>query len=142
LAEDRVRGGHLPAPAVACDDVAMDESLVRTHAESFCEALVAGDVDRAISDFSDELRRNLGEVLTLFPLPATAGRVDSVALSGAGYNVVMTLTGESEEVQVQTRWKDRDGEPKVVEASHLSRTVMEAEATEEEGAAESDEGSA
>ena len=30
--------------------------------------------------------------------------------------------GETDEVELQTRWKDRDGEPTLVEASHLSRT--------------------
>lgn len=104
--------------------------MVRTHAQAFCDALVAGDVDRAIADFSEELRRHLGEVLTLFPLPATAATVESVALAGSGYNVVVRLTGEGDEVQVQTRWKDRDGVPKVVEASHLSRTVLAAEAVD------------
>lgn len=106
----------------------MDESIVRTHAQSFCEALVAGDIDRAIGDLSDELRRNLGEVLTLFPLPATAAEVESVILAGSGFNAVLRVTGESDEVQVQTRWKDRNGIPKVVEASHLSRKAIEAEA--------------
>ena len=35
--------------------------------------------------------------------------------------MVLLLVGEAEEVQLQTRWKDRDGQPTVVEASHLSR---------------------
>jgi len=39
----------------------MDEPAVREHAQAFCAALVAGDIDRAIGDFSNELRRNLGE---------------------------------------------------------------------------------
>jgi hypothetical protein len=118
----------------------MDDSLVRTHAEAFGAALVAGDVDRAIGDLSDELRRNLGEVLTLFPLPATDAAVESVALAGSGYNVVLRLTGEGNEVQVQLRWKDRAGVPKIVEASHLSRIVLAAEATEEDETTDADEG--
>jgi hypothetical protein len=120
----------------------MDESMVREHAEAFGAALVAGDVDRAIADLSDELHRNLGEVLSLFPLPATAAEVESVALAGSGYNVVLRLTGESDEVQVQTRWKDRNGEPKVVEASHLSRTELAGEAAELEAEIEGGEESA
>ena len=117
--------------------------MVRVHAEAFGAALVAGDVDRAIGDLSDELRRNLGEVLSLFPLPATAAEVESVALAGSGYNVVLRLTGEGDEVQVQTRWKDRNGEPKVVEASHLSRTVLAGATSEPEAASdgESESGS-
>ena len=37
------------------------------------------------------------------------------------------MVGESDEVQVQTRWKDRDGSPTLVEASHLSRMERVAE---------------
>ena len=101
----------------------MDEQTIRDHAQSFCDAVVAGDIDRAIENFSSELRRNLGEVIALLPLPASEATVDSVEHGGAGYNVVIRFIGETEEVLIQTRWKDRDGRPTVVEASHLSKTL-------------------
>jgi hypothetical protein len=118
----------------------MDEPVVRERAQALCDALLAGDVDRAITDFSAELRRNLGEVLALLPLPASDVAIESIERSGAGFSVVLRLVGESEEVQVQTRWKDRAGRPTVVEASHLSRTVREAAIHEAEEAAEGDAG--
>ncbi len=116
----------------------MDEQDVRAHARALCEALVAGDIDRATADFSTELRRNLGEVIAMLPLPSSEATVESVEHGGAGYNVVLRLVGESEEVMIQTRWKDRDGQPTVVEASHLSKTVTAAPAGEDEGAGEGD----
>jgi hypothetical protein len=36
-----------------------------------------------------------------------------------------------DEILIQTRWKDRDGEPRMVEASHLESATRTAEATEE-----------
>jgi hypothetical protein len=117
----------------------MDEQAVRQHAQAMCDAVVGGDVDRLIGDFSPELRRNLGEVISLFPLPSREAAIESVAQGGSSYVVVLRLTGESEEVQVQTRWKDRDGKPTVVEASHLSRVEVAAEAMEEEVGEETDE---
>ncbi len=114
----------------------MDDDAIRAQAASFGDALAAGNVDAAIQSFSPELRRNLGEVLALFPLPATQASVESVEHAGAGYNVVIRLVGESEETQVQTRWKLRDGNPTIVEASHLSRTATapaEEPATDEAG---------
>jgi hypothetical protein len=101
----------------------MDESAVREHAQAMCDALVAGDVDRAIGDFSDELRRNLGEVLALLPLPVSEATIESVERGGSALVVVIRLIGETDDVQVQTRWKDRDGRPRVVETSHLSRAA-------------------
>ncbi len=117
----------------------MDEPAVREHAQTMCDALVAGDVDRAMADVSDELRRNLGEVLALLPLPVTEAIIESVERGGSGFTVVMRLVGETDEVQIQTRWKDRDGQPRVVEASHLSRTAR-AELADEGKAASSSTG--
>jgi hypothetical protein len=116
----------------------MDEQAVRERARAMTEAIVAGDIDRAIQDFSPELRRNLGEVISLLPLPSKEGAIESVAQGGSSYVVVLRLVGESDEVQIQTRWKDRDGRPTVVEASHLSRTVLAADQAGSEG----DEGDA
>jgi hypothetical protein len=114
----------------------MDDEAVRDQARAFADALAAGDVDTAISSFSQELRRNLGEVLALFPLPANAATVESVEHGGSGYNVAIRLEGETEEVQVLTRWKVRDGQPTIVEASHQSRIERAAE-VEGEGSEES-----
>ena len=110
----------------------MDEQTVRDRAQAMTDAIVAGNVDQAIEDFSPELRRNLGEVISLLPLPSTEGAIESIAQGGSGYVVVLRLVGESDEVQIQTRWKDRDGEPKVVEVSHLSRVERPMEALDED----------
>jgi len=100
----------------------MDEQDVRDRAEAVCAALVAGDVDGAIEAFSDELRRNLGEVLALFPLPATDATIESVERGGSGFTVVLRLVSETDEVTLQTRWKERDGRATLIEVSHLSST--------------------
>jgi hypothetical protein len=115
----------------------MEEQNVRERAEALCAALVAGDIDRVIEDFSKELRQNLGEVLALLPLPSTEATVDSIERGGgSGYTVVLRLVGETEEVLIQTRWKDRDGRTTIVEASHLSKTMTASPSGEAEGASE------
>jgi hypothetical protein len=117
----------------------MDEQAVRDQARAFCDAILAGDIDRAIEDFSKELRQNLGEIVAMLPLPSNEATVESVEHGGAGYNVVLRLAGELEEVLIQTRWKDRDGRPTIVEASHLSKTELAAPADEGEGDGEGGE---
>lgn len=114
----------------------MDDQSVRERAQAFCDVLLEGDIDGAIGFLSEELHRNLGEVIALLPLPATAATIDSLEAGGAGYNVVLQLVGESETVLIQTRWKDRDGTPTIIEASHLSKVATAVEATETEGDAE------
>ncbi len=119
----------------------MDAATVLDRATAFCDALDAGDIERAAEQMSPELRRNLGEVLALLPLPSNESTVVSVDLGGSGYNVVIRLAGETDEVELQTRWKDRDGQPTLVEASHLSRTErMAAAVADGEGEPESVEG--
>ena len=100
----------------------IDEAKVRERADAMCAALVAGDVERATEDFSKELRQNLGEVIALLPLPAAEGGIESVDRGGSSYTVVLRLVGETEEVLLQTRWKDRDDRPTLIELSHLSAT--------------------
>jgi hypothetical protein len=110
----------------------MDDDAIRARARDVAAALAAGNVDGAIASFSQELRRNLGEVLALFPLPATEASVESVEHGGSGYNVVIRLVGDTEQTDVMTRWKIRDGQPTIVEASHLSQTARPVEVQADE----------
>lgn len=118
----------------------MDEQTVRDHAQALCVALVAGDVDRVIEDLSTELKRNIGEVLSLLPLPASEATIESIEPGTSGFVVVLRLVGDTEEILVQTRWKDRDDRPTIIEASHLSSTEL-AGPVDEGGESTGDEGS-
>jgi len=112
---------HTAPPATG--GTSMQEPIVREHAEAFCAALVAGDIERAIEELSPELRQNLGEVLALLPLPVTEATIESAERGGgSGFVVVIQLVGASGAVQLQTRWKERDDRPMLVEASHMSHT--------------------
>src|SRR5436190_23280084 len=109
----------------------MEEPAVRERAEAFCAALVAGDIGQATEHFSQELKRNMGEVVALLPLPAVAATVDTIERAGSGFAVVLRVTGESEEVMLQTRWKERDDGPTLIELSHLGTEVTATPADED-----------
>ena len=115
----------------------MTEEEVRERVARICEALVAGDVGVVVDALSDELRRNPGEVVAMLPLPAVAATVARIEGTGGGaaYVAVLDVTSETEHLELQTRWKDRNGEPRIVEVSHVSRRAREAEAA----AAEADQ---
>ena len=112
----------------------MDESAVRASVEAVGDALVAGDVDTVIGYLSEELKRNPGEIVAMLPLPATESSIASVEHTTSAIVVVMHVVGETSDVELQTRWKDRDGEPRIVEVSHLSRTEREVPAEADEDA--------
>ena len=100
--------------------MAMEEATVRERADAFCAALLAGDVELASQELSDELRRNLGQLVAMLPMPLTAASVESADRTASGMRLVLSLTGETEATQLETRWKERDGRPTIVEVSHLS----------------------
>src|SRR4029079_2044154 len=108
----------------------MTEDEVRQRVDAVCEALIAGDIGRVIETFSEELQRNPGEVIAMLPLPAVAAEATRLEGSGGGaaYVAVLDVTSETEHLELQTRWKDRNGEPRIVEVSHLSHRAREAEA--------------
>jgi hypothetical protein len=112
----------------------MEEPEVRERAEALCAALVAGDIEQATQDFSKELRQNLGEVLVLLPLPSIEATIESVDRGGgSGFTIVLRLVGETEEVLIQTRWKEREGQPTLIEVSHLSKIETTAPAGQADG---------
>ena len=125
---------HATGPKRHPAEVTDQADMVRARAQEVGDALVAGDVERAIAYLSDELRRNLGEVMALLPLPAVAATIESIDRTGSGAHLVtFNIVGETDENQIETRWKDRDGEPRIVEVSHLSRKEREPAPDELEG---------
>ena len=105
----------------------MNEQIVRERAQAHVDALLAGDVDEAVTAFSDGLRHNLGPIMAQLPLPLTEGTVESVEMGGSGYVAVLHLVGETD-VRFRTRWKERDGRPTIVEVSHVAEPVPVEEA--------------
>ena len=113
----------------------MDEQAVQQHAQGHVDALMAGDVGRALEDLSTQLRSQPGELMAMLPLPRTSAEIESVDMAGSGYTAVLHLVGETDETRLATRWKERDGRPTIVEVSHLSSAAVpvteEPEAVEE-----------
>jgi hypothetical protein len=97
----------------------MDAEEVRSHAQAYCDALLAGNVDQAIEELSQELHQHVGELISQIPLPLTEAEVESVEPGAHAVVAVLRLVGETETVKVETRWKERDGRPTLVEASHV-----------------------
>lgn len=93
---------------------------------------MGGDIERAAEDFSPELKSNLGQFVALLPLPLTEATVESVEQTGKGYVVVLRAVGENVVVRLQTRWKEREGRPTMVEASHIVEQIEPQTAAEEE----------
>jgi hypothetical protein len=102
----------------------MDEQTVREHAQATADALLAGDIGKASEQMSNELRSNLGQFAAMLPMPMTEASIESVESTPTGYKVILHLVGEGETLRLETRWKDRDGQPTIVEASRVHEEVV------------------
>jgi hypothetical protein len=96
----------------------MDEQAVREHAQAFCDALLAGDIGRASEEMSKELRSNLGPVVAMLPMPLTETTIEAVQMTPSGFLAELRLVGEGT-LRLETRWKNRDDRPTVVEVSRV-----------------------
>src|SRR5205809_4211603 len=97
----------------------MDEAGVREHLQAHADALMAGDIGKASEEMSRELRQNLGPIVAMLPMPLTEANIESVDATPTGFKAVLHLVGEHSEIRLETRWKERDGRPTMVEASHI-----------------------
>lgn len=109
----------------------MEEQAVRERAQAYSDALRAGDVERAAEELSNELRSNLGQLVAMLPMPLIKVTVESVDRTGSGFRAVLHLVGEATETRLETRWKERDGRPAIVEVSHLTQEAVGTEAPPE-----------
>ena len=71
-------------PGSSGDTFRMDEEAVREHAQGHIDALMAGDVGRALEDLSSQLRSQPGELMAMLPLPLTSAEIESVDMAGSG----------------------------------------------------------
>ena len=104
----------------------MDEQTIREHAQAVCDSLSAGDIGAASKHMSRELQANLGQVVAMLPLPLTDASVGDVEMTKTGYRATLELTGEGGALTLETRWKERDGQAVMVEASHLAEAEASA----------------
>ena len=104
---------------------------MRASAQGYLDALLAGDVERASESLSEGLRHNLGPIMAQLPLPLGEASVESVEMAGSGYVAILHLIGETD-VRFETRWKDREGRPTIVEISHIAEPAAEPESVEAE----------
>jgi hypothetical protein len=118
----------------------MDEQNVRGRAQELCDALLAGDIGRASQVMSRELQQSLGPIVAMLPLPLTEAAIESAEMTGAGFRAVLALTGDGGAIRLETRWKERDGQPTMVEASHLAEEPARVAPTASEGGGEDADG--
>ena len=94
----------------------MDEATTRGHIEDHANAVVRGDMDAVVADFSEELRPHLPEIAQALPQPVTAADVLSVEVGDEESVAMIRYSGETGAVTIRSQWQDVDGRPSIVHA--------------------------
>jgi hypothetical protein len=92
----------------------MDDRKTREHIQAHADAVVRGDMDTVIRDFSDELRPQVPELAKGLPQPVTAADVLSLDIDEAESVATIRYSGDSRELTLRTRWHDDAEHPVIV----------------------------
>lgn len=93
----------------------MDETTVREQAEIHAKATVSGDLKTAGSALTKEAMAQAPGVMKAMPASLESSEVTSVHTEGDEIVAQIRYAGAGEESVVESRWAERDGEPKIVD---------------------------
>jgi hypothetical protein len=94
----------------------MDDAKTRDHINQHADAVVRGDMDAVVADFSEELRPQVPEIGKALPQPVTAAEVLSVDVGDSESVAMIRYSGETDEATIRSRWQDQGGRPVIVQA--------------------------
>jgi hypothetical protein len=89
----------------------MDETDTRSHIDAHADAVVRGDMDAIISDFSESLRPQVPQLAQLLPQPTTSADVQSVEIGEDESVSTIRYSGEDAAVTIRARWQDEAAGP-------------------------------
>jgi hypothetical protein len=98
----------------------MDETQTRDHINQHADAVVRGDMDAILADFSEELRPGVPQIIQeVLPQPVRAAEVESVDFGDSEAVALIRYSGDGE-ITVRSRWQEQAGRPVIVHAEPVS----------------------
>lgn len=94
----------------------MDESVLRPYAEGHAKAVLANDMTTLMADIDESAMAALGDVAPSLPNPVERAEVTAIELDGDEATVLIRYEGDGKIATVRSRWAERGGRPKVVDA--------------------------
>jgi hypothetical protein len=98
----------------------MDDDKTREHIQAHADAVVSGDMDTVVADFSAELRPRVPELAKGLPQPVTAAEVLSVEIDDAESVATIRYSGDTGELTLRTRWQAGTEHPVIVHIEPVS----------------------
>ena len=95
----------------------MDEATTRDHVQKHADAVVRGDMDAVVADYSEELRPQLRQIAQALPRPVTSAEVLSVDTGDPVSVAMIRYSGDSGGVTIRSHWQVQGGRPVIVEVA-------------------------
>lgn len=94
----------------------MDEATARSHIEAHANAVVSGDQEALLADFSEELRPQLPQLAQALPQPVTSSEVQDIQFGAEESVSTIKYSGPDSSVTIRAEWREAGGRPVIVHA--------------------------
>ena len=94
----------------------MDEQKTRDQIEQHADAVVRGDMDTVVADFTEGLRPHVPEIAKALPQPVTSADVLSIDVGETESVAMIRYSGGTGNVTIRSRWQDEGGRAVIVHA--------------------------
>lgn len=94
----------------------MDNQQTRDQIKQHADAVVRGDMDAVVADFTEGLQPHVPEIAKALPQPVTSAEVLSVDVGDSESVAMIRYCGDTGEVTIRSRWQDEGGRPVIVHA--------------------------
>ena len=92
----------------------MDDAKTRQAIQAHADAVVSGDFDHVINDFTEELRPQVPEIAKALPQPVESAEVQSVEVGDDETVARISYSGNGQTTTIQSHWRDESGTPRIV----------------------------
>ena len=92
----------------------MDDAKTRQAIQAHADAVVSGDFDHVIADFTEELRPQVPEIAKVLPQPVESAEVLSVEMGDEEAVAQIRYSGSGQDATIQSHWRDESGTPRIV----------------------------
>lgn len=94
----------------------MDDHQTREQITRHADAVVRGDMDSVVADFTPDMQPHVPEIAKALPQPVTGAEVLSVDVGDTESVAVIRYSGDSGDVTIRSRWQDEGGRAVIVHA--------------------------
>jgi hypothetical protein len=94
----------------------MDEQQTRDRIEQHADAVVRGDMDTVVADFTEGLQPHVPEIAKALPQPVTSAEVLSLDVGDTESVAMIRYSGNTGAVTIRSRWQDEGGRAVIVHA--------------------------